>query len=63
MPFDPKIKRTEGTISLKDDPSGKVFKCTKGAPQVSIYRRVIGVYRRLVQLNLFCLSSSRIMTY
>lgn len=31
LPFDPTIKRTEGTIK---DPSGKVFKVTKGAPNI-----------------------------
>ena len=32
MPFDPIVKRTEGTI--KDTVSGKTFKTTKGAPHV-----------------------------
>lgn len=32
MPFDPKIKRTEGTV--KDTVSGKTFKTTKGAPHI-----------------------------
>jgi hypothetical protein len=31
LPFDPTIKRTEGTLR---GPDGKVFKTTKGAPQV-----------------------------
>ncbi|KAI8475078.1 MAG: hypothetical protein J3K34DRAFT_517717 [Monoraphidium minutum] len=31
MPFDPTIKRTEGTLR---GPDGKVFKCTKGAPHI-----------------------------
>ncbi|KAM3568012.1 hypothetical protein VYU27_009855, partial [Nannochloropsis oceanica] len=31
MPFDPTVKRTEGTISL---PTGEAFKVTKGAPHV-----------------------------
>ncbi len=33
MPFDPVNKRTEATVQ---DPSGKIFKVTKGAPQVII---------------------------
>jgi H+-transporting ATPase len=32
MPFDPTIKRTEGTI--KDTRTGKQFKATKGAPHI-----------------------------
>ncbi|GLC35934.1 hypothetical protein PLESTB_000520900 [Pleodorina starrii] len=32
MPFDPTVKRTEGTI--KDTRTGKVFKVTKGAPHI-----------------------------
>eukprot|EP00401_Gymnodinium_catenatum_P003155 CAMPEP_0117607676 /NCGR_PEP_ID=MMETSP0784-20121206/80403_1 /TAXON_ID=39447 /ORGANISM="" /LENGTH=914 /DNA_ID=CAMNT_0005410901 /DNA_START=35 /DNA_END=2779 /DNA_ORIENTATION=- len=32
MPFDPIVKRTEGTV--KDKKTGKVFKTTKGAPHV-----------------------------
>jgi H+-transporting ATPase len=32
MPFDPVIKRTEGTIRHR--PTGKIFKTTKGAPHV-----------------------------
>lgn len=32
MPFDPVVKRTEGTV--KDTKTGKVFKTTKGAPHV-----------------------------
>lgn len=32
MPFDPIVKRTEGTV--KDTTTGKVYKCTKGAPHV-----------------------------
>jgi H+-transporting ATPase len=32
MPFDPEIKRTEGT--LKDIKTGKIFKTTKGAPHI-----------------------------
>ena len=32
MPFDPIVKRTEGTV--KEIATGKVFKCTKGAPHV-----------------------------
>lgn len=32
MPFDPIVKRTEGTV--KDRKTGKVFKTTKGAPHV-----------------------------
>eukprot|EP01134_Creolimax_fragrantissima_P006554 CFRG6554T1 len=31
MPFDPSIKRTEGTIK---DSQGRIFKTTKGAPQI-----------------------------
>jgi len=31
MPFDPTIKRTEGTLR---GPDGKTFKCTKGAPHI-----------------------------
>ena len=31
MPFDPTVKRTEGTIRL---PSGETFKTTKGAPHI-----------------------------
>ncbi|KNC79871.1 hypothetical protein SARC_07756 [Sphaeroforma arctica JP610] len=31
LPFDPSIKRTEGTLK---GPDGKVFKTTKGAPQI-----------------------------
>lgn len=31
MPFDPTIKRTEGTLK---GPDGKTFKCTKGAPHI-----------------------------
>ena len=31
MPFDPEVKRTEGTIK---DTTGKVFKTTKGAPHI-----------------------------
>jgi H+-transporting ATPase len=31
MPFDPRVKRTEGTIK---GPDGKVFKTTKGAPNI-----------------------------
>lgn len=31
MPFDPEVKRTEGTIK---DVSGKIFKTTKGAPHI-----------------------------
>lgn len=31
MPFDPTVKRTEGTIKL---PSGEAFKATKGAPHI-----------------------------
>lgn len=34
MPFDPMVKRTEGTIK---DPSGKIFKVTKGAPHVILH--------------------------
>ncbi|GIL72639.1 hypothetical protein Vretimale_4385 [Volvox reticuliferus] len=32
MPFDPTIKRTEGTI--RDTSTGKIFKVTKGAPHI-----------------------------
>ena len=32
MPFDPTIKRTEGTVTVTA--TGKSFKCTKGAPNV-----------------------------
>lgn len=32
MPFDPTVKRTEGTI--RDSTTGRTFKCTKGAPNV-----------------------------
>jgi H+-transporting ATPase len=32
VPFDPVVKRTEGTV--KDRETGKTFKCTKGAPHV-----------------------------
>jgi len=32
MPFDPIVKRTEGT--LRDKKTGKVFKTSKGAPHV-----------------------------
>ena len=31
MPFDPTVKRTEGTLR---GPDGKVFKTTKGAPHI-----------------------------
>lgn len=31
MPFDPSVKRTEGTLV---GPDGKRFKTTKGAPQI-----------------------------
>jgi magnesium-transporting ATPase (P-type) len=31
LPFDPTIKRTEGTLR---GPDGKTFKCTKGAPHI-----------------------------
>jgi H+-transporting ATPase len=31
LPFDPTVKRTEGTIQL---PNGESFKTTKGAPHV-----------------------------
>lgn len=31
LPFDPTIKRTEGTLK---GPDGKIFKCTKGAPHI-----------------------------
>lgn len=31
LPFDPTIKRTEGTLR---GPDGKVFKTTKGAPHI-----------------------------
>jgi H+-transporting ATPase len=33
MPFDPMIKRTEGTLKA---PDGKVFKTTKGAPHIIV---------------------------
>eukprot|EP01036_Dinobryon_divergens_P061452 gene61452-biopygen2712 len=32
MPFDPIVKRTEGTV--RDKATGKVYKTTKGAPHV-----------------------------
>ena len=32
MPFDPIVKRTEGTVRCKS--TGETFKCTKGAPHV-----------------------------
>lgn len=32
MPFDPEVKRTEGTV--KDTRSGEIFKTTKGAPHI-----------------------------
>jgi magnesium-transporting ATPase (P-type) len=31
LPFDPTIKRTEGTLKAAD---GRTFKCTKGAPHI-----------------------------
>lgn len=31
LPFDPTIKRTEGTLK---GPDGRTFKCTKGAPHI-----------------------------
>lgn len=34
MPFDPTVKRTEGTITL---PSGETFKATKGAPHILLH--------------------------
>ncbi|CAG9335428.1 unnamed protein product [Blepharisma stoltei] len=32
IPFDPKIKRTEATV--RNNENNKIFKCTKGAPQI-----------------------------
>jgi len=37
MPFDPVVKRTEGTV--KDKETGKVYKTTKGAPHVLLKLR------------------------
>lgn len=31
VPFDPTLKRTEGTLK---GPDGRTFKCTKGAPHI-----------------------------
>jgi magnesium-transporting ATPase (P-type) len=31
VPFDPTLKRTEGTLK---GPDGKTFKCSKGAPHI-----------------------------
>jgi H+-transporting ATPase len=42
VPFDPIGKRTEATIR---DAAGKVFRVTKGAPQVNSDRaRLVGYY-------------------
>lgn len=34
VPFDPTVKRTEGTV--RDTQTGRTFKCTKGAPNVIV---------------------------
>jgi H+-transporting ATPase len=41
MPFDPTIKRTEGTLR---GPDGKVFKTTKGAPHIILKLIEVGAY-------------------
>jgi len=41
MPFDPTVKRTEGTVVE----NGKTFKCTKGAPNILL--RLVGVDQEL----------------
>ena len=54
MPFDPTVKRTEGTIRL---PSGGTFKTTKGAPHILlklIDDHAIIEVRSLVYMHLLC---------
>jgi magnesium-transporting ATPase (P-type) len=60
MPFDPTIKRTEGTLKGAD---GRTFKCTKGAPHIilklvevdqeEVAKRVNWKVRRMVYQCLF----------
>jgi H+-transporting ATPase len=45
MPFDPIVKRTEGTV--RDKTTGKVFKTTKGAPHVLL--KLIGNVPEIVE--------------
>lgn len=35
VPFDPRVKRTEGTVREKS--TGKIFKVTKGAPHILLH--------------------------
>jgi hypothetical protein len=58
MPFDPVIKRTEGTLRSKG--STQQFKTTKGAPHV-ILALVVIVYNHVLFFKSLCLRVYRLL--
>ena len=67
VPFDPKTKRTEATLK---GPDGKIFKVTKGAPNIilnmchnkeSLQKRVDGIIEDLGRRGIRCLTIARTM--